>query len=211
MKSVLHYINDLSHDEERRQAHLEARTVVVQQDARDQGQFFHGLSSEVGQIAYLGIAEGSDPIRGVVDEPQIWRVFHAGCRHWVIHDAGTLETGGDGADLDLVGNADRQEPHQLPVAEIGDERDPGEPQQARRVGGRQSRAAEFPFYEVEVMFGRLRFGHFGRFRVLPLVNRPKNGVVTRATGRRRRFILCVGATMLFRSGRETPFGSHFRS
>jgi hypothetical protein len=43
-EDVLNDIWDLPHAEERRRAHLEARTVVVQQDAWAEGQFFHSLS-----------------------------------------------------------------------------------------------------------------------------------------------------------------------
>jgi hypothetical protein len=41
-------INDLPYAEERRQAHLEARTIVVHQDACAEGQFFHSRSVGAG-------------------------------------------------------------------------------------------------------------------------------------------------------------------
>ncbi len=43
-EGVLNIINGLPHAEERRQADLEARAAVVQQDAGAEGQFFHSLS-----------------------------------------------------------------------------------------------------------------------------------------------------------------------
>jgi hypothetical protein len=126
-----------------------------------------------GEVAYLGITEDADPIRRVVNETQISQVFHTGRRSRVLDDIGTPITGGNCFNLDLVSYADRQQPHQLPAANIGDERDPGEAQQARRVGRGQSSAIEFLLDEVEIMIRRLRCGHFVRFRVLPLTGRTK--------------------------------------
>jgi hypothetical protein len=48
MRSVLNAIKRSPHAEERRQAHLEARTIVVQQDACAKGQFFHSRSVGAG-------------------------------------------------------------------------------------------------------------------------------------------------------------------
>ena len=137
-------------------------------------------SREVGQVTYLGISEGSDPIRRVIDETQISRVLHAGCRNRVIYDIAARIARGDCSDLDLVGNTDRQQTHQLSVADIGDERDPGEAQQARRVGGGQYRAMEFLLDEVEITLRRTGLAAFVRLRVLPLAGRAKTGVVTSA-------------------------------
>ena len=121
----------------------------------------------------------------MVDKPQISRVFDAGCGNRVIHDLGAPIAWGDGSDLDLVGNTDRQQPHQLSVANIGDERDPGEAQQTRRVGGGQSRTTEFLLDEIEIVIRRTGLQHFVRFRVLPLAGRMRAGIVTRASDRRR--------------------------
>src|SRR5580693_9127525 len=91
-------------------------------------------SGEVGQVTYLGISEGSDPIRRMIDETETSRALHARCRNRVIYDIAARIAWGDCSDLDLVGNTDPQQTHQLSVADIGDERDPGEAQQTRRVG-----------------------------------------------------------------------------
>jgi len=174
-------------------------------------------SSEIGQVAYLGVSEGSDPIRRVVAETQISRVFHTGRRNRVICNIATPVPWGDCSDLDLVGNTDRQQPHQLSAADIGDKRDPGETQQAGRVGGGQSRAVEFLFDEVEIMVRRTGLPRFVRFRVLPLAGRTKAGVVTRASEQRvgftmrRRLIVLVRRVRVLASGREKRFGSHLRT
>lgn len=57
----------------------------------------------------------------------------------------------DCSDLDLVRNANPQQAHQLSVTDIGDEREPGKTQQARRVGGGQSRAIEFLLDKIEIL------------------------------------------------------------
>ncbi len=48
MRGVLNAIKRSPHAEERRQAHLEARTIVVHQDACAEGQFFHSRSVGAG-------------------------------------------------------------------------------------------------------------------------------------------------------------------
>src|ERR1700739_4898693 len=135
-------------------------------------------SREIGQVAYLGVGEGTDPIRRVIDKTQISRAFYAGCRYRVIYDIVPSVACGDYSDFDLVGNADRQQPHQLSAADIGDEGDPGEAQQARRVGRGQSRAIEFLLDEVEIVIRRSGLQDFARFRVLPLAHRTNTSIVT---------------------------------
>ena len=71
----------------------------------------------------------------------------------MIHQIAISVACGDCSDLDLVGNIDPQQPHQLSAAAIGDERDPREAQQARRVGGSQRRAIEFLLDEIKIMVG----------------------------------------------------------
>lgn len=106
-------------------------------------------------------------------------MLHARCRNRVIDDTLTSIAWGDSADLDLVGNTDTQQPHQLSAANIGDERNSGEAQQARRIGGVQNRAIEFLLDEVEITLRRMGFLPFVGLRVLPLAGRARRGVVPR--------------------------------
>ena len=91
-------------------------------------------SSEIGQVAYLGVTKSSDPIRRVIDETQISGVLHPGGRKRVVHGVSRAVARRNRSNLDLVRNTDRQQPHHLSVAEIDKERNPGQAQQARRVG-----------------------------------------------------------------------------